>query len=109
MVWIGDLTLQLPGNQRDHARFHLVERAAGKKLGAVLGPDNMLQNQARPVLRGQFRGKCRDHLAGLMQADGAENAARGEVAVAAVHHLGADDEDRRSSGAQDRFSHRTDQ
>ena len=61
MVWIGDLVLQLAGNQREQLGFHLVERAAGQNLGALLGPDHMLQDQARVVLRGQFRGKRGHH------------------------------------------------
>ena len=38
--------------------FDLVEGAAGQNLGALLRPDDMLQNQARIVLRRQFRGKA---------------------------------------------------
>ena len=85
MVWIAIWPCSLAGNQREHARFHFVQRPAGQKLRALLGPDHMLQNQARAVLRGQFRGKRCHHSAGLVQAGGAENGARGKVAITAVH------------------------
>src|ERR1035441_10856613 len=41
-----------------------------------------------------------------MQADSTEDGAGGKVAIGAVNDLGTDDEDRRSSGAQDRLSDR---
>ncbi len=44
-----------------------------------------------------------------MQADSTEDGARGKAAIGGVNDLRADDENRRSSSAQDRLSDRADQ
>ena len=105
----GDLLLQLFRNQSEHFGFDLVERAAGQNFGAVLGADDVLQDESRAMLGGQFGGKGGDDNASLSHANGGENGADGEVAIAAVNRLGADDIDRRGCGAQNGFSDRADQ
>ena len=69
----------------------------------------MLQDQARVVLGGQFRGKAGHQMAGLLEAYGAQNVAGGIFAVSAVDHLWAHDADRHFGGAQDGLGHRTHQ
>ena len=103
------LALQPGGNQRKHIGFHFIERAAGKKLLAFLGADDVLQDEARAMLRGQLGRIGGHHGAGFVQADRAENGARSKVAIAAVDHFGADDVNRHIGGAQNRLGHRTHQ
>src|SRR5579872_1205612 len=57
------------------------------------------------VLKGEFGCEVGDNEAALNKADGAEDGARGEVAIRAVNHFGADDEDRNIGAAQDGFSY----
>ena len=103
----GDLALQISWNQGEHAAFDFIEGTAGEEFSAILWTDNVLQNQAGLMLRGKLGGKSGQDRAGLMQADGAKNGARGKVAITTVNDIRADDEDRRSGGAQYRFGHRT--
>jgi hypothetical protein len=88
-------------------RFEFIERTASQALRAFLGSDDVLQDEPSAMVRGDFRGKCGHEAAGFVQADGAENGARGKVAIASIDHVGADDVDRRTGGAQHRLSHRT--
>ena len=90
----GDPAPKRNRNQGDHLVLYLVDTPAGKNLMPLLGLDHMLQNQARVVLCGQLRRKTSHHGTGFMQADAAQNAPEGKVAVRPVHHLRTDDENR---------------
>ena len=64
-----DLALQLGWNQGGQLGLNLVDSPVGEDLGALLGRDDLLQDQAGVVHGGQFRAKVRHHLAGLLLAD----------------------------------------
>ena len=109
MVCTEMLLPQFCRDQREQIALDLVDGAAGKNLGAILGPDHVLQDKPRIVLHGQFGGEAGDHVTGLKQADGAEDGAGGEVAIFSVHDLGADDEDGDLGSSQNGLGHRADQ
>ena len=67
------LVLQSGWNQRGQFGLDLAEGAAGEMLGALLGWDDMLQDQAGLVAGGQFSRKLRHHTAGLGRANGAQD------------------------------------
>ena len=101
--------MQLRRDQPQHFGLDILDGAFGKNLGALLGPDHMLQDQARVVLRRQLRAKAGHHGTGLLQAYCAQDGAGGKVAIRAVDHLGTDDANRNLGGAQDGLGYRAHQ
>ena len=84
------------------------DRPSGQHFAGFLRPDHVLQNQAGIVLRRQFRGKGRDHVAGIQQAQSAQNGFGGEPAVAPIHHFRANDIDRDRSRTEHGLGHGAD-
>src|ERR1035437_10704205 len=105
----GNLLSNMAWNHRPQVGLDLIDTTAGKNLSALLGTDDMLENQARIVLDGQFRRKSGNNIAPLDQAHGAKDGARGKVPVGAIHHVRPDNVDRNLGGAQHGLGHGTHQ
>src|ERR1017187_9339367 len=102
-------SLQRTRNQREETHLNLIDGSSREGLRARLWLDDMLQNEARVVLRGKFGGKRGHHIASLLQAYRTQDVSRGKLAVVPIDHFGADYINRNSGGAEDGLSHRAHQ
>src|SRR5579871_2437613 len=104
-----DFSFEFFGDQLEQVGFEIGDGAAGQDVVGFLRLDDVLQNQPRAMLGGQFGCEGRDDVAGIEQAERAKDGVGGVMAVAAVHHLGTDNIDGNAGAAQYGLGHRANQ